>query len=80
MGIKLKLNDNVRDNYSFVDLDAPLFLDLAQPSGESPRLTQSIINGVTGGTLIDVDSVIDIEDPMLINKPSNLALAATLIP
>lgn len=65
MGIRLMLNLALRDNYVFFDPDAPLHLSVSEPRGTSPRLTSSILRGLMGKTIIDVDNVIDVKNRKL---------------
>lgn len=61
MGIRIMLNRAVRENYNFIDPEAPLVLDLSKPRGIAPRLTGSILRGLRGKTLIDIDNVVDLK-------------------
>lgn len=60
MSIKLGLNLGLRDNNVFFDPDAPLHLSLSEPMGYASRLTSSIMRGLKGGTILDIESVVDI--------------------
>lgn len=61
MSIVLQLNPAVRDNYVFFCPEAPLHLSVLKPRGSSPRLSASILRGLRGKTLIDVNGVVDIK-------------------
>jgi len=70
MDIVIKLNTSMRDNYAFYCHDASLSLSISKPVGVAHRLTDSIIRGVSYGTLIDVNNVIDLEHGCLKTEPS----------
>lgn len=55
----------MRDNYVFFCPHAPIHLSMSHPRGIAPRLTASILRGLKGRTLIDVEGVVDIEKGML---------------
>ena len=61
MSFRLMLNVAIRDNYTFCDLEAPLVLNLSNPSGTSTRITDSILRALHASTIIDLDNVIDLE-------------------
>ncbi len=71
--ILLQLNLTLRDNYVFVDPEAPLHLSLSNPRGAAPRLTASIIRGLKGKTLIDVNGVVDLETGLLKDQKEKAA-------
>lgn len=60
MNILLQLNLTIRDNYCFMDSEAPLCLNMNNPRGFAPRLTGSILSGLRYKTLIDVNNVVDL--------------------
>lgn len=79
MGIRLMLNLALRDNYAFVDPDALVHLNVSNPRGEATRLTGSVIRGVQGKTLIDVDGVIDLKNRCIIDKSVKMAQIGDLL-
>lgn len=58
--ILLQLNLAIRDNFAFVDIDAPIHLSLSSPRGSVNKLTHSILRGLRGNTILDVNGVVDI--------------------
>lgn len=71
MGIRLKLNPVVSNNYSFFCPDAPLSLSISKPIGVSNRLTPSIIRGLRFKTLIDLDGRVDTKTWTIKGEPNS---------
>lgn len=70
----IALNPAVPGNYSFVCPEAPLCLNPINRQGYTNVVTPSILRGLQGRTLIDVNNVIDIEAGVFIeeDKPTIL--------
>lgn len=70
----IALNPAVPGNYSFVCPEAPLCLNPINRQGYTNVVTPSILRGLQGRTLIDVDNVIDVEAGVFIeeDKPTIL--------
>ena len=59
--VKLALNKNKFNNYAFFCPVSKLHLTISNPVGYSNEVTPTILRAIKVNTLIDVDSVIDIE-------------------
>lgn len=59
---KILLNSAIRENYAFFCPQSGLHLDVVNPVGFTDRVTPSILRGLKGHTLVDVDNLIDIEN------------------
>lgn len=69
MKARIELNPAIRGNYSFVCLEAPLFLDVINRIGYTSVVSPSILRGLKGKTLLDLDGVIDIEKGTIMARP-----------
>ena len=61
MKARIALNPAMPGNYSFVCPVAPLCLNTINRIGYTSMVSPSILRGLKGGTLIDLDGVIDVE-------------------
>lgn len=58
---RIALNNAIRENYAFFCPQSNLHLDLMNPVGFTDRVTPSIVRGLKGKTLLDLDNMIDVE-------------------
>ena len=58
---EVMLNLRKPDNYSFFDPDSHLSLTMSNPRNIASRITPSILRGLRGDTLIDVNGAIDLK-------------------
>lgn len=70
----IMLNLGLRDNYSFVCPTAQLVLNLSKPVSPIHTLSESVIVGLTHGSLIDLDHVIDIKNKCFKEIPGSTTL------
>ena len=66
--IRILLNRRIPENYAFFCPETGLHLDVLNPCGFTTRLSNSILSGLRGGTLVEVDGVIDIDKGVIKNE------------
>lgn len=73
----IALNPAIPGNYSFVCPVAPLCLNLINRSGYTTVVSPSILRGLKGRTLIDVNGMIDLETGQFKSASSTTVAEAT---
>lgn len=68
--IRLQLNIKKAGNYAFFCPQSLLHLTLSNPVGYTDRVTPAILKAIRSGTLLDIDSVINIETGTFIEPES----------
>lgn len=58
---RIALNNAIKENYAFFCPQSNLHLDLMSPVGFTDRVTPSIVRGLKGKTLLDLDNMIDVQ-------------------
>ena len=58
---RIALNNAIKENYAFFCPQSNLHLDLMSPVGFTDRVTPSIVRGLKGKTLLDLDNMIDVK-------------------
>ena len=65
---RIALNNAIRENYAFFCPQSNLHLDLMNPVGFTDRVTPSIVRGLKGKTLLDLDNMIDVKGECFIEE------------
>ena len=58
---RIALNNAIKENYAFFCPQSNLHLGLMDPVGFTDRVTPSIVRGLKGKTLLDLDNMIDVK-------------------
>lgn len=65
---RIALNNAIKENYAFFCPQSNLHLDLMSPVGFTDRVTPSIVRGLKGKTLLDLDNMIDVQGECFIEE------------
>lgn len=65
---RIALNNAIRDNYAFYCPTTGVHLNIHKPVTTIKTLSPSILRGIIGGTLLDLDKVIDVDNKVILDK------------